>query len=119
MTQLLKPSEIFNTVVIEVCNVWGITPTELMNKRRFMNKMLAKHAAIFILRKEFEFSLKAIGKCFGGLDHTTIRNSIKQSSDLYETSKMYRKRFDYLNHSLFCTPILDENQLKISFKKPA
>lgn len=55
-----------------VSNHYAITPQALRGKRRTRSISFPRQVAIYISREQTDLSLKAIGKAFGGRDHSTI-----------------------------------------------
>lgn len=60
-------------VMLTVCDVTGCTLQAMTGPRRARNAAWPRHLAMYILVKVREdLSLPAIGKAFGGRDHTTV-----------------------------------------------
>ena len=55
-----------------VSNHYVITPQALRGKRRTRSISFPRQVAIYLSREQTDLSLKAIGKAFGGRDHSTI-----------------------------------------------
>ena len=55
-----------------VANYFSIPAEELINKKRDRKTTLARHVAIYLLRKGYNCSLTEIGKELGGRNHATI-----------------------------------------------
>ncbi|MCK4596030.1 chromosomal replication initiator protein DnaA [candidate division WOR-3 bacterium] len=55
-----------------VSNHYAITPQALRGKRRTRSISFPRQVAIYLSREQTDLSLKAIGKAFGGRDHSTI-----------------------------------------------
>lgn len=54
---------------------------DLKSKSRTKPIVIARQAAMFLMRKYLDVSLAEIGKIFGGKDHTTVINAIKRVED--------------------------------------
>ena len=59
-----------------VAEYYSLTPEELVGKSRTGKLALARHIAMYIIRKDLDISLEKIGEMFGGRDHTTVINAI-------------------------------------------
>jgi len=70
-----------------VADYYGIAVEDLDSKKRSREISYPRHIAIYLIRKELELSYPAIGKIFGGKDHTSIMHSCDVISEELETSK--------------------------------
>ena len=59
-----------------VADYYSLTPEQLVGKSRTGQLVLARHIAMYIIRKDLDISLEKIGEMFGGRDHTTVINAI-------------------------------------------
>jgi chromosomal replication initiator protein len=55
-----------------VADHFGLTPEELIAKKRDRKTTLARHVAIYLMREGYNYSLAEIGKELGGRNHATI-----------------------------------------------
>jgi len=62
-------------IIEETANSFRLTPEDLIGISRQANIALARHIAVYLVRRITNLSLNEIGKEFGGKHHTTIRNS--------------------------------------------
>lgn len=69
----LTPSRVINTVA----SYYKINKSDIIGKSRKKNIVLARHMAIWLVRKILNIPYKEIGKIFGNKDHSTIMSSIK------------------------------------------
>lgn len=67
-------------VVNEVSRTFGVSVEDIFSKRKSSNIVIARQAAIYILRETTQLSYMAIGKKFGK-DHTTILYTIKKMEE--------------------------------------
>lgn len=65
-------------IIAEVARDHRISVTELLSHRRTRYIVFARHEAIWRCKRETTNSLPAIGRAFGGFDHTTILHAIRQ-----------------------------------------
>lgn len=77
---LLSPSNgrPIHAIIVDVCAEYEISHAEIIGPRRHRYIVLARQAAYYRCLMETGASLSAIGKFFGGRDHTTIAHGIKQ-----------------------------------------
>nr|WP_307909165.1 helix-turn-helix domain-containing protein [Mycoplasmopsis bovis] len=50
----------------------------MLGKSRRKDVVLARHIAIWIVKKQLDLSLEQIGKFFGNRDHSTIINAVRK-----------------------------------------
>lgn len=65
-------SDIMRTVTMET----GVSKSELMSNRRDQRVCRARHKCWWLAKQHTSLSLPAIGRMFGGRDHTTIMHGI-------------------------------------------
>ncbi len=65
-----------------VSNHYAITPQALRGKRRTRSISFPRQVAIYLSREHTDLSLKAIGKAFGGRDHSTILHDYEKIKSL-------------------------------------
>ena len=70
-----------------VAEYYGISAEDLDSSKRSRNISYPRHIAIYLIRKEIGLSYPAIGKIFGGKDHTSIMHSCEVISSELEYSK--------------------------------
>ena len=59
-----------------VAEYYSLTPDLLVGKSRTGQVALARHIAMYVIRKDLDISLEKIGEMFGGRDHTTVINAV-------------------------------------------
>ena len=64
---------------------------KLASPTRRRHVVLARQISMFLVKQFTDQSLKAIGRLFGGRDHTTVLYSIKTVRDLIETNDEIKK----------------------------
>lgn len=88
-------------VVEVVCENLDITQKDLVGKKRHRPIAYSRHIISHILVKKMGMQLSKVGKNYlGGRDHTTVINSLKVFSDLYETDETFRARYEFLVETL-------------------
>jgi chromosomal replication initiator protein len=70
----VKPQEVIKTVA----NHYRIKQSAIKGKRRTKDIVNARHAAMFVLRKELNMPLEEIGKWFSGRDHTSVLHAVNK-----------------------------------------
>ena len=79
------------SIVAKNCNV---KPEEIMSKMRNGEIVEARHIVCAVMRNEFDYSLKHIGKELGGKDHTTIIHSLRTFRNRMEVQQGYKELVD-------------------------
>jgi len=75
-----------DTIIEETAKYYLLTPEELKSQSRTRDTTLARHIAIYLIRKLTNLSLKDIGEIFEGRDHSTVISSIKRTEKNIEES---------------------------------
>lgn len=85
------------------CEAFGITQDDLLSSSRAASVAWPRQVAMFLAREHTSESLPAIGRCFGGRNHTTVMHACKRTSEriaadpeAYETVRALAARL--------CTP---------------
>ena len=81
------------TIMSVVEHFYGVSHEDMVSMRRHKGITNARHVAIYLSRYLTEESLEAIGKKFGGRDHTTVMHSV---SKIEKEQKTNRVLFDQL-----------------------
>ena len=63
-------------IVNVVADYYNLTPSQITGKDRNGQIVLARHIAMYLIRKHLDVPLKKIGEMFGGKDHTTVMNAL-------------------------------------------
>lgn len=66
-------TDIMRTVTLET----GVSKSELMSNRRDQRVVRARHKCFWLAHKNTSLSYPAIGRMFGGRDHTTIMHGVR------------------------------------------
>ena len=82
------PEDILNSVSKRT----GISVQQIKSPNRKREIVSARYLAIFIIKQKFDLSLKAIGRLFGGRDHSTIIHSVDTFKDVFGTNANYRRQ---------------------------
>lgn len=65
-----------------VCEVFSVTPTDMVSKRRARVIARPRQVAMYLCKKLTKRSLPDIGRRFGGRDHTTVMHAVKRIDQL-------------------------------------
>ena len=79
-----------------VADYYSLTPEQLVGKSRTGQLVLARHIAMYIIRKDLDISLEKIGEMFGGRDHTTVINAISHVDKELITDAQLKHAIDEL-----------------------
>jgi chromosomal replication initiator protein len=72
-----------------VADYYNVTLEDMKSKRRDKHIVFPRQVAMFLVREETPSSLPAIGKAFGGRDHTTALHSIEKiANELKEDERL-------------------------------
>jgi chromosomal replication initiator protein len=83
-----------------VSGYYGISTEEMLGKRRTADIIYARHVAMYLCRMIVDQPLKAIGKEFGGKDHTTIIHAVDKITANIEKNKNLKKEIGELERKL-------------------
>jgi len=65
-------------IVEEVSRTYGVTPEDMLSKKRKANISSSRQIAMYIVKEITQMSMVAIGETFGNRDHSTVVYAIKQ-----------------------------------------
>jgi chromosomal replication initiator protein len=65
----------------EVCRYYGVTMDELLSDKRTRRIVGPRQVAMYLSRELTDASLPAIGRAFGGRDHTTVMYAVQKITD--------------------------------------
>ena len=80
-----------DTIIYETAKYYMLTPEDLKSQRKTRDTALARHVAMFLIRKLTNLSLKDIGALFEGRDHTTVLTSVRRIEAKIEDSPEFSK----------------------------
>jgi chromosomal replication initiator protein len=88
-------------VVEEACKVFNADPEKISKRTRAQEVVNVRHFVSWFLVKNMGMTLKAVGiEVLGGRDHTTVINSIKKFSNLYETEELFKENSNIIVENL-------------------
>jgi chromosomal replication initiator protein len=85
---------------------FGVAVESLSEKTRKKEIVVARQSAMVMFNEYTEMSLKSIGACFGGRDHSTVIHALRAIEDYEFTSLLFRTTLFELrlkvNHAVKC-----------------
>ena len=83
-----------------VADYYNLTPSMLTSKTRVSQIALARHIAMYLIRKHLDVPLKKIGDMFGGKDHTTVMSGIEKVEKELKTNQQLKKAIEELEQRI-------------------
>jgi chromosomal replication initiator protein len=104
------------------CRHFGLSAEELVSSRRSPRIVWPRHIAIYLARELTDQSLPAIGRAFGGRDHTTVLHAWRRTSERIANDRAARSLIAELSERLqpglvLCAP--DRNDLRAPRHTPS
>ncbi|MDR1704632.1 MAG: chromosomal replication initiator protein DnaA [Clostridiales bacterium] len=97
IAQAAEKREIDIPYIQEVVSAfYNVTPDEIRSKRRTANLSLARHVAMYLIRKILDSQLPSIGNFFGGRDHSTVVHAIDKINELMDADPGLVNKIDDL-----------------------
>ncbi|MBD3285472.1 chromosomal replication initiator protein DnaA [candidate division WOR-3 bacterium] len=87
-----RPRTTPNRIAKHVARGFNVKVDEMKGRRRTAPLALARQSAMYLVRKLLNFSLKEIGRYFGGKDHTTVLHAIDKISRLREEDLTFKEK---------------------------
>ena len=84
------------------CEHFGLSATELLSSTRAARIAWPRQVAMFLARELTDESLPAIGRQFGGRDHTTVLHACRRASARIATDDASREAVEKLCRTLGC-----------------
>jgi hypothetical protein len=102
-----------------VMDYFGVSRNKFMSFRRTTPVVFPRHIAMYLCTELTTSSYPAIGRMFGGMDHTTIMHAAKKIDVLYSTDEEVRNDIDTLMSMLLASPKPTEDAPCSSAQTPA
>ena len=87
-------------IINVVADYYNISPSDITGKVRTGQIALARHIAMYLIRKHLDVPLKKIGDMFGGKDHTTVMSGISKVDKELKTNKQLQEAIEELEAKL-------------------
>jgi len=84
-----------------VADFYNVTLEDMKGKRRDKHIVFPRQVAMFLVREETPSSLPAIGKAFGGRDHTTALHSIEKIANELKEDERLRYEVQAIREKLY------------------
>jgi chromosomal replication initiator protein len=84
-----------------VADYYNVTMDDMKGKRRDKHIVFPRQVAMFLVREETPSSLPAIGKAFGGRDHTTALHSIEKIANELKEDERLRYEVQAIRERLY------------------
>ena len=84
-----------------VADYYNVTLDDMKSKRRDKHIVFPRQVAMFLVREETPSSLPAIGKAFGGRDHTTALHSIEKIANELKEDERLRYEVQAIREKLY------------------
>ena len=106
LKDIISPNEkkqITSGLIVEVvAEHFGITPEDIMSKRRNTEYVLPRQICMYLCRKYTDDSLQSIGKAVGKKDHTTVIHGIEKITEDIEKNDEPKGKIDIIIKKLNC-----------------
>jgi chromosomal replication initiator protein len=83
-----------------VAAAWSVRPEGLQSRRRTKDLTVPRQVAMFLIKELLDESLVAIGRVFGGRDHSTVIHSIRKVEEDMETDEDFAERVREVRNGL-------------------
>jgi chromosomal replication initiation ATPase DnaA len=88
-------------IIEEACKVFDVDPSDVVKRTRAQKVVNARHFVAWFLVNKLGMTLTSVGKdVLGGRDHTTVINSIRKFSNLYETEDLFKDRANLIMENI-------------------
>ena len=87
-------------IVDEVSNRFGVEPADIKGKCRSKDIVVPRQVAMYLTRTLTDTSLPAIGKAFGGKDHSTVLHACKKIEEKLNSDKAFAGLVDEISRHL-------------------
>ena len=95
-----KPINV-DRIQLLVADFYNVTLDDMKGKRRDKHIVFPRQVAMFLVREETPSSLPAIGKAFGGRDHTTALHSIEKIANELKEDERLRYEVQAIREKLY------------------
>ena len=95
-----KPINV-DRIQVLVADYYNVTLDDMKGKRRDKHIVFPRQVAMFLVREETPSSLPAIGKAFGGRDHTTALHSIEKIANELKEDERLRYEVQAIREKLY------------------
>lgn len=93
----IEPGEVMN----QVAGAFGVSVENLIGPDRRQEVVLPRQIAMYLLRKEANYSLPKIGEAMGGRDHTTVMYACQKVTDMLERDDKLRRQVIRIREQIY------------------
>ena len=87
-------------IVAEVARTYGVAADDIFAKRQDANTVEMRQMSMYLIRELTSMSTNAIGKEFGGKNHTTVLYSISQFEDKLKSRSDLREKAESIKKNV-------------------
>lgn len=87
-------------IVNIVADYYNLTQSQITGKDRSGQIVLARHLAMYLIRKHLDVPLKKVGELFGGKDHTTVMSAITKVDKELKTNPQLQSALNDLEKKI-------------------
>ena len=87
-------------ILLKVCEFFKIGYTELTEKNRQTERVVARMAAAHIACKVYGHTFRSVGIKLGHRDHTTMMNACERASEYMATNKAFARHINVIIQSI-------------------
>jgi chromosomal replication initiator protein len=99
------PARSIADIKAATCKQFGISPEELVSSRRTARLVWPRQVAMYLAREITQESLPAIGREFGGRDHTTVLHAWRRTEERISSNISSRVAVEELRTRLSTEPV--------------
>ncbi len=103
--QEIPPTRSIAEIKAATCEQFGISAEELVSSARNSRLAWPRQIAMYLARELTQESLPAIGREFGGRDHTTVLYAWKRTEERMSANPSSRVAVEHLRERLGATPV--------------
>jgi chromosomal replication initiator protein len=87
-------------IVSSVCSYFDLKPNDLLSNSRKKTITLGRHIAMYLSRKLTNASFPAIGKNFGGRDHSTVMHAYEKIDKSINQNSEFERVVSHIENNL-------------------
>jgi chromosomal replication initiation ATPase DnaA len=88
------------TIQLAVAREYGVSLIDMLSGRRDNRVVIPRHVAFYLIKKLTLLSLPAIGRRFGGRDHTTVLHGVKKIERMMEANLVFAAKVEAIKSKL-------------------
>lgn len=96
-----KKGVTYKNILQTVSSFYEVSIDDLIAKNRKKEVVLPRQIAMFLMRKELQFSFPGIGNKLGGRDHTTVIHACEKISSEIETNEKLKESLEDIKNKIY------------------